>query len=977
MSSRNRTNVTRLLEYWCEVQIQDSDRDKPFGTYIPDSYICECFPDNFREIKVMQNIPAFAFPCAYESESVQSYSFVLTTDDSKWRFGFCRQDPKTGTAMVLITFLPWHDTFLRFLTVLAEIRRTSRDEFRTFIAEAYNGGVPKPGSDLKLYYNGGQSTFVFERPLQFQLPSIPGNHNLNLYYNFVDPKNMIAVFAAMLAERRIIFTSRRLDKLSSCIQAANAFLYPMVWQHIFIPVLPMKLKDYLSAPMPYLIGVPKSVLDTMMPEELGEVVILNCDTKIFESPFDDVHELPTEIVSQLKKQLSHSSEHVGDRVSKIFLGVLVQLIGGYRDAVEFHDVGKCFNRKTFIESRPSHIRPFLEKMMELQIFQQFIDERLEMLNTGLGFSDEFEMETVRYAEKMKKRNRNLAFIRTVKDKTNPAVKSAVKSVKEGSRGVKTAYKDLKSKFRDITPPSNPHFRSHLASNSQHDRIDGYVGGKSVIGHHSAPSSPIFSKRTVAGCGSGSNLPSITAGGFQYASPEEINGATQSMRRTNPLAMSSSSSHIHSNGHTGSAINTSHHHNRLASSPTVSPASSLCSSEMNLSQELQNHPLFKSPIVDRSLKPSNSLELNHRISSLRTGGAPPARPPPPSAQALQSTMPNHNAMPHSYYNHPYTSQLAQRQQQQLRQEQQQRQQTPLQYILAHSHIDTKPPQMPRSLPTAQNHTPVHTSTPNKIITTDSIFDNPPDMQSPPVPPRRQCNYNSNVIATTAAAVHAGIHRLERNCWQDYADHSLIEQDALRSSSSSNNSTTSSSDSSASFVSASSTLSHQQSPNNIAKMPVPAPRLKKEKESIRSLQPHNRQAANSSPISSTQTGDSMKDLISLDDSRNASFDLEDFDPLNQNARPFPVSAVNNKKSTTLPAGASASMMTTLSPPTVKPPPLPTSLPPPMPPPDEDFELLRKYGLDQFTLTTTPSTSNTNNTNGTAAFATAGMSNWTTFD
>ncbi|XP_037947409.1 DENN domain-containing protein 1A isoform X5 [Teleopsis dalmanni] len=601
MSSRNRTNVTRLLEYWCEVQIQDSDRDKPFGTYIPDSYICECFPDNFREIKVMQNIPAFAFPCAYESESVQSYSFVLTTDDSKWRFGFCRQDPKTGTAMVLITFLPWHDTFLRFLTVLAEIRRTSRDEFRTFIAEAYNGGVPKPGSDLKLYYNGGQSTFVFERPLQFQLPSIPGNHNLNLYYNFVDPKNMIAVFAAMLAERRIIFTSRRLDKLSSCIQAANAFLYPMVWQHIFIPVLPMKLKDYLSAPMPYLIGVPKSVLDTMMPEELGEVVILNCDTKIFESPFDDVHELPTEIVSQLKKQLSHSSEHVGDRVSKIFLGVLVQLIGGYRDAVEFHDVGKCFNRKTFIESRPSHIRPFLEKMMELQIFQQFIDERLEMLNTGLGFSDEFEMETVRYAEKMKKRNRNLAFIRTVKDKTNPAVKSAVKSVKEGSRGVKTAYKDLKSKFRDITPPSNPHFRSHLASNSQHDRIDGYVGGKSVIGHHSAPSSPIFSKRTVAGCGSGSNLPSITAGGFQYASPEEINGATQSMRRTNPLAMSSSSSHIHSNGHTGSAINTSHHHNRLASSPTVSPASSLCSSEMNLSQELQNHPLFKSPIVDRSLE----------------------------------------------------------------------------------------------------------------------------------------------------------------------------------------------------------------------------------------------------------------------------------------------------------------------------------------------------------------------------------------
>lgn len=74
---------------------------------------------------------------------------------------------------------------------------------------------------------------------------------------------MIAVFAAMLAERRIIFTSKRLDRLSSCIQAANAFLYPMVWQHIFIPMMPMKLKDYLSAPMPYLIGVPSMVLETV------------------------------------------------------------------------------------------------------------------------------------------------------------------------------------------------------------------------------------------------------------------------------------------------------------------------------------------------------------------------------------------------------------------------------------------------------------------------------------------------------------------------------------------------------------------------------------------------------------------------------------------------------------------------------------------------------------------------------------------
>lgn len=135
---------------------------------------------------------------------------------------------------------------------------------------------------------------------------------------------MIGVFAAMLAERRIIFMSRRLDVLSSCIQAANAFLYPMVWQHIFIPVLPMKMKDILGAPMPFLIGIPDAVYRSLRKEEIGDVVILNCDKRTpdaLETPFDDVKNMPPELVASLKKHLANSTEHRGDRVSKIFLGL--------------------------------------------------------------------------------------------------------------------------------------------------------------------------------------------------------------------------------------------------------------------------------------------------------------------------------------------------------------------------------------------------------------------------------------------------------------------------------------------------------------------------------------------------------------------------------------------------------------------------------------------------------------------------------
>jgi len=69
----------------------------------------------------------------------------------------------------------------------------------------------------------------------------------------------------------------------------------------------------------------------------------------------------------------------------------------------------------------------------------------------------------------------------------------------------------------------------------------------------------------------------------------------------PLAMSSSSSHIQPNGHAYGAGAGAHYGHHLAASPAVSSASSVCSSsEMNLSQELQNHPLFKTPAVDRSV-----------------------------------------------------------------------------------------------------------------------------------------------------------------------------------------------------------------------------------------------------------------------------------------------------------------------------------------------------------------------------------------
>ena len=108
----------------------------------------------------------------------------------------------------------------------------------------------------------------------------------------------------------------------------------------------------------------------MTKEEIGECVIFNCDKKTLQTPFDDTKNMPPELVSQLKKQLNHQ-DLLGDRISKIFLGVLVQLIGGYRDAIKFTQGEKItWDQDAFIESRSTSVRPYLREIMQSQIFQQ-------------------------------------------------------------------------------------------------------------------------------------------------------------------------------------------------------------------------------------------------------------------------------------------------------------------------------------------------------------------------------------------------------------------------------------------------------------------------------------------------------------------------------------------------------------------------------------------------------------------------------
>ena len=333
-----------------------------------------------------------------------------------------------------------------------------------FLSSVHSARLPLPG--LVFHVQWDQNVFTGPTPSSFHLPSIPENRNLTEYFNAVDSNTMLIIFASMLYERRILITSRKLSRLSACVQAANALIYPMFWQHIFIPVLPAQLMDYLSAPMPFLIGVPEPLMKRIRRAEVGEVVILDADNNRVETPFDDLESFPAEVLSNLRRSLKPGTGLLGDSVARAFLQSLVHLIGGYRDALRYRQGEKItFSEDAFIMSRSTALQPFLEQMLQLQLFRQFVDERLELLNSGKGFSDEFELECVAFTEKTNKKfkvqytaithnvkREGAALAKAVKDKANPAMKQAVRSVKDGGKmakiKAKASYKDVKSKFKE-------------------------------------------------------------------------------------------------------------------------------------------------------------------------------------------------------------------------------------------------------------------------------------------------------------------------------------------------------------------------------------------------------------------------------------------------------------------------------------------------------------------------------------------------
>ncbi|XP_037586404.1 DENN domain-containing protein 1B isoform X4 [Cebus imitator] len=385
MDCRTKANPDRTFDLVLKVKCHASENEDPVVLWK--------FPEDFGDQEILQSVPKFCFPFDVERVSQnqvgQHFTFVLTDIESKQRFGFCRLTSGGTVCLCILSYLPWFEVYYKLLNTLADyLAKELENDLNETLKSLYNHPVPKANTPVNLSVHS-----YFITPDVTGLPTIPESRNLTEYFVAVDVNNMLQLYASMLHERRIVITSSKLSTLTACIHGSAALLYPMYWQHIYIPVLPPHLLDYCCAPMPYLIGIHSSLIERVKNKSLEDVIMLNVDTNTLESPFSDLNNLPSDVVSALKNKLKKQSTATGDGVARAFLRAQAALFGSYRDALRYKPGEPItFCEESFVKHRSSVMKQFLETAVNLQLFKQFIDGRLAKLNTGRGFSDVFEEE---------------------------------------------------------------------------------------------------------------------------------------------------------------------------------------------------------------------------------------------------------------------------------------------------------------------------------------------------------------------------------------------------------------------------------------------------------------------------------------------------------------------------------------------------------------------------------------------------------
>uniref|UniRef100_T1IZY6 UDENN domain-containing protein n=1 Tax=Strigamia maritima TaxID=126957 RepID=T1IZY6_STRMM len=378
--------VPRLFDCVLIINLRDSESSVGYDPYVKLSYPMEYSGSDPVACPALR----FCFPDSEfwkPSTTGESYTFVLTNQRGDRTYGYCRrikpEDAPVSLPVVYCILSPVL-SFRFYTRILYELecRHGSPDaEIKSFLDTLHHCRMPRPGHSIRMSISQTNSREEIQRPSDLISDDIGIEHLLKT----LDISNLVKIFASLLLERRVVMYSSSLTHLSRCVHSFVAFLYPFVWQHTFIPVLPSVAIDIIGSPTPFLVGILSHFVSKLrdVPLDAGDpVLMVDLDhNRLFHETGDEDKVIPKKIQKGLTLALkvAKSGHETSVLATEAFIRLFVETVGHYDNFfVVQQDGKKVFERDSFLTAVDSHsITTFLQWFTETQMFNCFIDTLTE------------------------------------------------------------------------------------------------------------------------------------------------------------------------------------------------------------------------------------------------------------------------------------------------------------------------------------------------------------------------------------------------------------------------------------------------------------------------------------------------------------------------------------------------------------------------------------------------------------------------
>ena len=203
---------------------------------------------------VDSSLAKFSYPYPAISHDT-SYSFCLTGQTATPTYGYVilKVDGNNVTSFCLLSQFFYPRDYFAILSKYIENRSVRAVEAQTVRDVDWND--VKPQQVVKEYITFGLSVF-----------------------GLCDIGRLLI---AMLLDSRFVVIGESVERVEKFCYSLLAFVHPLRWPGVFIPVLPAGLEDTLYAPFPYIIGIHSSMVGATQVEEMESHVLVNIDARSY------------------------------------------------------------------------------------------------------------------------------------------------------------------------------------------------------------------------------------------------------------------------------------------------------------------------------------------------------------------------------------------------------------------------------------------------------------------------------------------------------------------------------------------------------------------------------------------------------------------------------------------------------------------------------------------------------------------------